>query len=169
MLSNQICKCSGGRPRSKPSGDSLATDLLRDKTVFAAPFYFCAIAINLALRMLWVLRLSPLPHWFPSPAVTAIVLELLELGRRWGWIFIRSVYVSAAMFLAWSAYLFLPPRYALLTLILSSGLQTGVGDACDSYTMTVLQIKISLKFLITSAAACSDGKIIHSAAAAAIY
>lgn len=89
MLSNQICKCSGGRPRSKPSGDSLATDLLRDKTVFAAPFYFCAIAINLALRMLWVLRLSPLPHWFPSPAVTAIVLELLELGRRWGWIFIR--------------------------------------------------------------------------------
>ena len=90
MFSNKICRWSGGKLRRKAEvGSTSARDMLRDDTIFPTAIYGCALCANLMLRMAWVLRLAPLPVWFPPPAITALLLEILELLRRFMWIFLR--------------------------------------------------------------------------------
>ncbi|MCJ1309937.1 protein-ER retention protein [Agyrium rufum] len=51
--------------------------------------YYAAIIIDLMLRCTWSLKLSPhLDHWNDLEG-TIFVMEILEVARRWMWIFFR--------------------------------------------------------------------------------
>jgi hypothetical protein len=72
----------------EPQGQVAALTLRRVRQ-YPARCYGLALCLNTSLRLTWMLRLMPLPSWFPAPAITALLLELGELLRRWVWIFFR--------------------------------------------------------------------------------
>ncbi|KAL8732454.1 MAG: hypothetical protein Q9181_003937 [Wetmoreana brouardii] len=63
---------------------------LRRHTHFHTPqIYYTAIIIDFLLRFTWSLKLSPhLDHWNDLEG-SIFVMELLEVARRWVWIFFR--------------------------------------------------------------------------------
>ena len=63
---------------------------LRRHTHFhSKEMYYSAIVIDLLLRCTWSLKLSPhLDHWNDLEG-SIFVMEVLEVGRRWMWIFLR--------------------------------------------------------------------------------
>ena len=63
---------------------------LRRHTHFhSKEMYYSAILIDLLLRCTWSLKLSPhLDHWNDLEG-SIFVMEVLEVGRRWMWIFLR--------------------------------------------------------------------------------
>ncbi len=62
---------------------------LRPKTFFAPNQYYIAIAIDLLLRCTWSLKLSPHLDHFADFESGIFLMEFLEVGRRWMWIFLR--------------------------------------------------------------------------------
>lgn len=62
---------------------------LRNNLTFSPRSYYMAIAIDLVLRMLWSLKLSPHLHGLVEYESGVFVMECLEVLRRWMWIFLR--------------------------------------------------------------------------------
>ena len=63
---------------------------LRRYLVFSSPtIYYTAIAIDFLLRSTWSLKLSPHLDHLTNMEGGLFFLELLEIGRRWMWIFFR--------------------------------------------------------------------------------
>ncbi|GAA5945190.1 Erd1p [Sporobolomyces koalae] len=58
--------------------------LLPDPTI-----YYLAIAIDLLLRLTWSFKLSPHLHEMGDLESGVFVMELLEVVRRWGWVYLR--------------------------------------------------------------------------------
>ncbi|GAA5969947.1 hypothetical protein JCM3765_002318 [Sporobolomyces pararoseus] len=58
--------------------------LLPDPTI-----YYLAIAIDLLLRLTWSLKLSPHLHEMGDLESGVFMMELLEVLRRWGWVYLR--------------------------------------------------------------------------------
>lgn len=58
--------------------------LLPDPTI-----YYLAIALDLLLRLTWSLKLSPHLHEMGDLESGVFVMELLEVLRRWGWVYLR--------------------------------------------------------------------------------
>ncbi|KAI4093816.1 MAG: hypothetical protein L6R37_007338 [Teloschistes peruensis] len=95
---------SSSYPLSPPASPSLPRSLrppspsphsqhpwgLRRHTHFHTPLiYYTAIVIDLLLRFTWSLKLSPhLDHWNDLEG-SIFVMEVLEVVRRWVWIFFR--------------------------------------------------------------------------------
>ncbi|KAE9381087.1 EXS-domain-containing protein [Stipitochalara longipes BDJ] len=71
------------RPSDTPFG-------LRDRLVFPSPgIYYYAIVLDFLLRFTWSLKLSPHLDHFADFESGIFVMECLEVGRRWMWIFFR--------------------------------------------------------------------------------
>lgn len=62
---------------------------LRQKLTFSPNIYYIAIVVDLLLRMLWSLKLSPHLHGLVEYESGIFLMECLEVGRRWMWIFLR--------------------------------------------------------------------------------
>lgn len=63
---------------------------LRPHLIFRSPsIYYYAIALDLLLRFTWSLKLSPHLDHFADFESGIFVMECLEVGRRWMWIFFR--------------------------------------------------------------------------------
>lgn len=74
---------SHAHPQATPFG-------LRERLVFSRPaIYYSAIALDLLLRFTWSLKLSPHLDHFADFESGIFVMEALEVGRRWMWIFLR--------------------------------------------------------------------------------
>ncbi|KAH8758193.1 protein-ER retention protein-like protein [Hyaloscypha sp. PMI_1271] len=74
---------SHAHPQATPFG-------LRERLVFPRPaIYYSAIALDLLLRFTWSLKLSPHLDHFADFESGIFVMEALEVGRRWMWIFLR--------------------------------------------------------------------------------
>ncbi|GAA5915343.1 Erd1p [Sporobolomyces salmoneus] len=58
--------------------------LLPDPTI-----YYLAIALDLLLRLTWSLKLTPHLHEMGDLESGVFVMELLEVLRRWGWVYLR--------------------------------------------------------------------------------
>ncbi|KAK2629176.1 hypothetical protein QTJ16_002279 [Diplocarpon rosae] len=70
-------------PRNTPLG-------LRARLYFPTPrLYYGAIALDLCLRCTWSLKLFPHLDYFLDLESGIFVLEILEVARRWIWIFFR--------------------------------------------------------------------------------
>lgn len=64
--------------------------LLRPKLMFhSRTIYYAAIALDFLLRFTWSLKLSPHLDHFADFESGIFLLELLEVARRWMWIFFR--------------------------------------------------------------------------------
>nr|POE48405.1 protein erd1 like 1 [Quercus suber] len=62
---------------------------LRRTRLFPSSFYYAMILTDLVLRFAWALKLSPhLEHFYDIEGVI-FLLELLEVGRRFLWVFFR--------------------------------------------------------------------------------
>jgi hypothetical protein len=63
---------------------------LRPTLIFPSPaIYYYAIVLDLLLRFTWSLKLSPHLDHFADFESGIFVMECLEVGRRWMWIFFR--------------------------------------------------------------------------------
>lgn len=63
---------------------------LRERLVFREPnLYYGVIALDLLLRCTWSMKLSPHLNRFSDWESGIFVIELLEVFRRWVWIFFR--------------------------------------------------------------------------------
>lgn len=63
---------------------------LRDSLLFRDPIvYYLAILLNLVLRFTWSLKLSTHLHVISELESGVFMMELLELVRRWAWVFFR--------------------------------------------------------------------------------
>ncbi|KAK7203784.1 EXS family-domain-containing protein [Myxozyma melibiosi] len=62
---------------------------LRPITYFPASFYYLAVVLDLGLRFTWSLKLSPHLYFFNDFEGGVFVLEVMELFRRWIWLFLR--------------------------------------------------------------------------------
>ena len=63
---------------------------LRPRLYFPSPnLYYLAIVVDLMLRCTWSLKLSPHLDHFADFESGIFLIEFLEVGRRWMWIFIR--------------------------------------------------------------------------------
>jgi len=63
---------------------------LRRHRYFVRPsIYYIVICVDLVLRCTWSLKLSPHLHHINEWEGGIFLLELLEVGRRWVWIFFR--------------------------------------------------------------------------------
>jgi hypothetical protein len=72
------------------TGTSATPFGLRERLVFPRPtIYYSAIALDLLLRFTWSLKLSPHLDHFADFESGIFVMEALEVGRRWMWIFLR--------------------------------------------------------------------------------
>lgn len=64
---------------------------LRRTRIFDNPtVYYCIIAVDLVLRCTWSLKLSVHLEHFNDIEGGIFLLELLEIVRRWGWVFFRA-------------------------------------------------------------------------------
>ncbi|PMD39434.1 EXS-domain-containing protein [Hyaloscypha variabilis F] len=82
------------KPRSlslhRPLSSSEPPFGLRERLVFPSPgIYYYAIALDFLLRFTWSLKLSPHLDHFADFESGIFVMECLEVGRRWMWIFFR--------------------------------------------------------------------------------
>lgn len=62
---------------------------LRKNLTFVPSVYYSAVAIDLLLRMLWSVKLSPHLHGLAEYESGIFTMECLEVLRRWMWIFLR--------------------------------------------------------------------------------
>jgi hypothetical protein len=63
---------------------------LRDRLVFrSAGLYYTVIGLDLMLRCSWSMKLSPHLDKFSDYESGIFLIELLEVFRRWMWIFFR--------------------------------------------------------------------------------
>lgn len=62
---------------------------LRENMTFKPTMYYAAILIDLILRMLWSVKLSPHLHGLSEYESGIFTMECLEVLRRWMWIFLR--------------------------------------------------------------------------------
>lgn len=62
---------------------------LRENLAFTPTIYYAAILIDLVLRMLWSVKLSPHLHGLSEYESGIFTMECLEVLRRWMWIFLR--------------------------------------------------------------------------------
>ncbi|KAL4949952.1 EXS family-domain-containing protein [Aspergillus filifer] len=63
---------------------------LRRHRYFADKQYYAAIAVDFAIRFSWVLRFLPGFGWLGEKEFGIFLLMLLEVGRRWMWVFLRA-------------------------------------------------------------------------------
>jgi hypothetical protein len=80
---------SSSRRRSHPASFQPRTALRPRLTFPSRAVYYGAIAADLLLRFTWSLKLSPHLDHFADFESGIFVLELLEVARRWMWIFLR--------------------------------------------------------------------------------
>jgi hypothetical protein len=82
---------SSSRPRSHSSASfHSAPTILRHKLMFQSRgLYYFAIFVDFLLRFAWSLKLSPHLDHFADFESGIFILELLEVARRWMWIFLR--------------------------------------------------------------------------------
>jgi hypothetical protein len=74
---------STSQPQSFPYG-------LRPRLYFSSPnLYYVVIVLDLLLRCTWSLKLSPHLDHFADFESGIFLMEFLEVGRRWMWIFFR--------------------------------------------------------------------------------
>jgi hypothetical protein len=70
--------------------DATAPVLLRSRLMYSRVwYYYAAMIVNLVLRMCWTLRLSPQLQKHASADAFRLLFELLEVFRRFVWIFFR--------------------------------------------------------------------------------
>lgn len=69
-------------PQTSPYG-------LRSRISFSPNTYYAAIVLDLLLRCTWSLKLSPHLDHFADFESGIFLMEVLEVGRRWMWIFFR--------------------------------------------------------------------------------
>ena len=63
---------------------------LRSRLLFPDPFvYYLFILLDLVLRFTWSLKLSSHLHTISEIESGVFIMEALELGRRWMWVFLR--------------------------------------------------------------------------------
>lgn len=62
---------------------------LRSKRIFADAAYYAMIGLDLVLRFAWAFKLSPHLEHFYDIEGGIFVLELLEVSRRFLWIYFR--------------------------------------------------------------------------------
>lgn len=63
---------------------------LRPRLLLGSPnIYYCVIVLDLLLRCTWSLKLSPHLDHFADFESGIFLMEFLEVGRRWMWIFFR--------------------------------------------------------------------------------
>jgi len=63
---------------------------LRTHLLYRHPrVYYCAIALNLVLRLTWSLKLSSHLHNVTEFGSGVFIMEALEIARRWMWVFFR--------------------------------------------------------------------------------
>lgn len=62
---------------------------LRENLAFGPTIYYTAVVIDLLLRMLWSVKLSPHLHGLSEYESGVFTMECLEVLRRWMWIFLR--------------------------------------------------------------------------------
>jgi hypothetical protein len=63
---------------------------LRPRMLFPDPFvYYLFILLDLVLRFTWSLKLSSHLHTISEIESGVFIMEALELGRRWMWVFLR--------------------------------------------------------------------------------
>jgi hypothetical protein len=62
---------------------------LRPRLYFSPSLYYVAIILDILLRCTWSLKLSPHLDHFADFESGIFLMELLEVGRRWMWIFFR--------------------------------------------------------------------------------
>lgn len=78
------------RQRSPSSPYHFSPTILRPKLMFhSRGIYYGAILIDFLLRFTWSLRMSPHLDTFADLESGIFLFELLEVGRRWMWIFFR--------------------------------------------------------------------------------
>jgi hypothetical protein len=63
--------------------------LRRHRYLPAKELYYFAVALDLLLRFTWSLKLSPHLDHFHDMEGGIFIVELLELFRRWIWVFLR--------------------------------------------------------------------------------
>jgi EXS family len=63
--------------------------LRRHRYITVTELYYFAIVLDLLLRFTWSLKLSPHLDHFNDMEGGIFVVELLELFRRWIWVFLR--------------------------------------------------------------------------------
>ncbi|KAL4962865.1 EXS domain-containing protein [Aspergillus stella-maris] len=63
---------------------------LRRHRYFADNQYYAAIAIDFGIRFSWMLRFFPGFGWLGEKEFGIFLLMLLEVGRRWMWVFLRA-------------------------------------------------------------------------------
>lgn len=77
--------------RSHSSSYQSSPTILRPKLMFhSRSLYYSAIFIDFLLRFTWSLKLSPHLDHFADFESGIFLLELLEVARRWMWIFLRA-------------------------------------------------------------------------------
>ncbi|KAK9460522.1 EXS family-domain-containing protein [Lipomyces oligophaga] len=74
---------------SRDSKNEVSRSGLREITYFPKQFYYLAIAFDFGLRFTWSLKLSPHLYFFNDFEGGVFVLEVMELFRRWIWLFLR--------------------------------------------------------------------------------
>ncbi|KIY74460.1 EXS-domain-containing protein [Cylindrobasidium torrendii FP15055 ss-10] len=62
---------------------------LRSTLLYPLPIYPLLIFFNFVLRMLWTIKLSSHLHYKSDGSILMFIFEVLELVRRWMWVFIR--------------------------------------------------------------------------------
>lgn len=62
---------------------------LRANLTFPSTSYYAAVVVDLVLRMLWSIKLSPHLHNLTEYESGVFGMECLEVVRRWMWIFLR--------------------------------------------------------------------------------
>jgi hypothetical protein len=63
---------------------------LRRYRYFTDQQYYTAIAVDFAVRFVWMSRFVPGFVWLTETEVGLFFLMFFEVGRRWMWVFIRS-------------------------------------------------------------------------------
>lgn len=66
--------------------------------------YYLAIFVDLALRFTWSLKLSSKLHTISEIESGVFMMEVLELLRRWMWVFFRMEWCALFLFTPWSPF-----------------------------------------------------------------
>jgi NADH:ubiquinone oxidoreductase subunit 3 (subunit A) len=74
---------------STRSSDGHPWGLRKNRHYGATELYYIAVGLDLLLRFAWSVKLSPHLDFLNEMEGGIFMLELLELGRRWVWVFLR--------------------------------------------------------------------------------